>query len=600
MQAPRRAWVQHLPALAALGILILGWTLLSWRRWPDLLIDYGRELYVPWRLSEGQVLYRDLAYHFGPLSARIGAALFRMLGAGGDTLFAANLLLCAAATLLTYALSLRWLPRIDALAVAACFPCLLGFSHLQEVGNYNFICPYSQPLTHGLLLAILAACCVILFLNGRGAGWMVAAHALLALAFLCKPETFVAAAAAVAAGWWCAGRLNMLAGWRIWSRVASCAGAALLPLAGAAILHPIDGSAVSEVSAWLTPYRLIAGMTPAAGHFYEQISGLHAPLRSLAHVVLITAAECAALIFLAGAVRLLTRMSALWRGAGLLAWAALCAAAFMFIPRTLWLSLPRALPVVMIVLIVVQFRRVRAGGEGARRGAALLVLAVPAAALLLKIALRVQLDHYGFALAGPATLISAGLALGVLPRALAGTTGGCTLSRAAVWMALATVVAWHSATSARHYALKTTPCGSGRDLLFADGQDRRGRNRVLIEAIEYVERHVPAGAGLAALPDWALLNYTTRRVNPGRFHTVNPFDVHLFGERTILADLQTHPPEYIALCARDTTELGAAFFGRDYAKEIYAWILQNYTEEKVFGTWPPDPERFGVQILRKK
>ena len=40
----------------------------SWRRWPDPLVDFGRELYVPWRINAGQVLYRDLASLFGPLS----------------------------------------------------------------------------------------------------------------------------------------------------------------------------------------------------------------------------------------------------------------------------------------------------------------------------------------------------------------------------------------------------------------------------------------------------------------------------------------------------------------------------------------------------
>ena len=33
----------------------------TWRTWPDPIVDFGRELYVPWSLLEGQRLYADLA-----------------------------------------------------------------------------------------------------------------------------------------------------------------------------------------------------------------------------------------------------------------------------------------------------------------------------------------------------------------------------------------------------------------------------------------------------------------------------------------------------------------------------------------------------------
>lgn len=54
------------PALVSVSFLALSvWT---WRKWPDLLVDFGRELYVPWQLTTGKVLYVDIAYFNGPLS----------------------------------------------------------------------------------------------------------------------------------------------------------------------------------------------------------------------------------------------------------------------------------------------------------------------------------------------------------------------------------------------------------------------------------------------------------------------------------------------------------------------------------------------------
>ena len=52
---------------------------MSWRKWPDPLIDFGRELYLPWRLANGAVLYRDVDDFYGPLSQYLNAGLVEEL-----------------------------------------------------------------------------------------------------------------------------------------------------------------------------------------------------------------------------------------------------------------------------------------------------------------------------------------------------------------------------------------------------------------------------------------------------------------------------------------------------------------------------------------
>src|SRR5579872_2203659 len=63
---------------------LLAW--LSWRTWPDILVDFGQELYVPWRLAERDVLYKDVAWVTGPLSQYANALLFRLFGVSLTTL----------------------------------------------------------------------------------------------------------------------------------------------------------------------------------------------------------------------------------------------------------------------------------------------------------------------------------------------------------------------------------------------------------------------------------------------------------------------------------------------------------------------------------
>ena len=72
--------------------LLLAWT---WRSWPDPLVDFGRELYSAWRLAEGELLHRDLAWFNGPLSVWWNAAWFELAGVSFTTLIWVNLGLTA-------------------------------------------------------------------------------------------------------------------------------------------------------------------------------------------------------------------------------------------------------------------------------------------------------------------------------------------------------------------------------------------------------------------------------------------------------------------------------------------------------------------------
>ena len=70
------AWL-HVAVLAAAFAALFAWT---WGRWPDVVIDFGRELYVPWRMLEGEQLFRDLSWFNGPLSPHWNALVFRRSG----------------------------------------------------------------------------------------------------------------------------------------------------------------------------------------------------------------------------------------------------------------------------------------------------------------------------------------------------------------------------------------------------------------------------------------------------------------------------------------------------------------------------------------
>jgi hypothetical protein len=74
----RRVWQ---PLAAALPFAVFALlALVSWNRWLEPYVDSGRELMVPWRVSEGERLYADVEFHHGPLAPFLGAASDRLFG----------------------------------------------------------------------------------------------------------------------------------------------------------------------------------------------------------------------------------------------------------------------------------------------------------------------------------------------------------------------------------------------------------------------------------------------------------------------------------------------------------------------------------------
>ena len=92
---------KDLAFIAVIAALLL-WR--GWSRWTHPVIDFGRELYVPWQILEGKILYRDLAYFNGPLSPYLNALGLNIFGVSLTALVIVNFILLATLTLLLYQL----------------------------------------------------------------------------------------------------------------------------------------------------------------------------------------------------------------------------------------------------------------------------------------------------------------------------------------------------------------------------------------------------------------------------------------------------------------------------------------------------------------
>ena len=586
-------------------LVFLALTVWSWRKSPDPLIDFGRELYVPWQLTTGKVLYRDIASLFGPVSPYINALWFTLFGTSLTTLIVCNLAILAATIAGLYYLIASACDRFTATAATMVTLMVFGFSQYVEVGNYNFITPYSHEATHSIALAIV----VILSLSHGirvNRGWPFAVAGLaFGLLLLTKIETSVAMVVAVGAGF--GGCLMLGAEAR---RTASnglglflgmCALPPLLFVLYFSRYVPIPTAMSAIGTSWTVALNTDVVRNP----FYIRGMGLDDPVNnSLAMLKMFVGFLM--FVALAGAADRFGPTSwpaSRWAAAGLrAARLGVLVLGFMFIP---WFEFPKALPPIAAsacIGLVWLFVKRRHDREAAGQILPLLMWSSFAVVLLAKMFLFARLYHYGFYLALPATVLVIIVLAWLLPDLLKGDGAQGRTFRAIVQLVLASGVAAHLAISNAVYRSKNLSIGSGADRFLASDSAEEWHGAAVREAISRIEQSMPKEATIAVIPEGVMINYLTRRENPTPFVTLVPPEILAFGEDHIREAMEKSPPDYVLRVFRDVREYGVPDFGADsrYGREIMEWVRSRYDTVDVMGgrDLRESPQR--IEILRRR
>lgn len=596
--------------LLALGVSLAAFT---WRAWPDVVVDFGRELYVPWRLAAGERLYADVAYFNGPLSPYWNALLFGVFGVGLSTLAFANLALLALVTLLLYRQLRRLGGRLAATAGAVVFLVLFAFAQFTGIGNYNFVCPYSHELTHGFLLSLVSLGCLGRFAERARGVWLVLAGACLGLVFLTKAELFLADLVALGAGLslWLRARPEVL---RRSHGPWACAAALLVPaLAVVTVawgLLALGSSGGMALRGILGSWPEIVGGDAASLPFYRERMGLDAPLENLSRMAAWLAAWTAMALggaVLALAVGGLARRAprAAWLGGP---WGAALAAAAAFAALALarddvgWLEGLRPLPVFLLGAALATWlpfeRAVHEPRERARwvlQGAWIAF----ALALLPKQLLNPRISHYGFVLALPGALLVVVLLCAWIPRWLDARGAAAGAAARGLAVGLLAGALWG------HLPRLELQIAERKDFVLERGADTirtdRYRGPVVERALLQIEQALGPDQTLLALPEGIVLNYLARRRAPTRYVNFMPPEMVMYGEEEILKALRRSPPDAVVLVHKKTAEYGLPYFGTDYGERIHQWVARHYRGLPPIGGTPLDPRTsFGIQVLFRR
>jgi hypothetical protein len=585
---------------ATIAVAFLALAVWTWGAWPDVLMDFGRELYVAWRVAEGDILYRDVVSFYGPLSPHLNALWFHLFGVGLRTLALCNMailgLTVAAlwAVLRRGAAQGRWAPTVGALALLA----LCGFAQLNSMASFNFVAPYSHEATHGFALAVGALLSSLRLLETRRARWAATVGVLLGLSFLTKPEGFVAGLGAAALVTWLAlvgpgARPSRSRTWALFT-----AGMVAGPAAAYALLVmrlPAPEAAVALLGSWAYAANEDLRGLP----YFAWSMGTGDVAESVRALLRTAALQAAVFLPVAGLAWLAGRRPHLKRALALVAAVAVFAALAPYWRAPVWLGLARALPLWAAIAVGVSvwtLRRQRLDEGAYARHAARLALATFALLMLPRILLHSRLYHYGFVLAAPALLVVVAALMDWIPDALDRRGASGAVFRAAALAALAVVMAAHLSATQEWLRGKGAVVGSGADRFRSDV-----RGAYVSAALQGIARMARPSDTLVVLPEGVMVNYLLRMRSSVPYPTMLPTDVAQFGEAELLGALQREPPSLILLVHRETVEYGARFFGRDYGARIFEWIGRRYVRVGGAGDPPFQPgTKFGVAALRRR
>ena len=589
--------------LAVLAGLVVYFLAVSWRKWPDPLIDFGRELYLPWRLANGAVLYRDVDDFYGPLSQYFNAGLFKVFGPGLMVLVTANLVIFTAILAVIYRLFRRAWGPLAAWAAAAVFISVFAFSQSVGIGNYNYATPYAHEATHGLLVCLLLVAVLPAWVEEATPRRSFVAGLLFGLSAVLKPEIVLAAglvtgAALVVQRWW--RRPLRPAAIGMW-----LAGAVLPTVAFAVYFStevPWTLAWQFACRAWLNAatstrftgdpvQRGFLGFDQPGPHAMEHLG---ATLLALGLIAVIGAA-----VWFADRSKQTGRrwlvLGLVTVGLGLLAWFKL---PWADAGRCL-LGLTLAYGLAWIVALL-RARRTQANFTAP---VLRLLLAVLAAALLSRMLLNGRIQQFGFYQAALATLLVTAVLVGELPERLGAGRWGRITAFAGGLALLGPGVLFFAGHSRQLLQWKTQAVGEGRDQFFTFAPQMDPTGDFVGQAGAWL-RNAAGGQNqtLLVLPEGEMINYLARLPSP-----VAPF--FFFSAATsggreagIVRDLEKNPPDWIVLVSRDLREYGVQKYGEspEQGGQILDWAGDRYEVAASFGGDPLDFRQRGVMILKRR
>ncbi|MDX1371928.1 MAG: glycosyltransferase family 39 protein, partial [Nitrososphaeraceae archaeon] len=568
--------------------------------WLSPIIDFGRELYVPWQLASGKKLYEEIAYIHGPLSPYFNAAVFRLFGVNLQSIVIANLFILGLITILTFNIIESYAGRISGYSAVYVFLVVFSFNQLNDLASFNFICPYSHEMTHGILLNLASLWAFSsYFLKNKNLLYFTTGSFFLGLLFLTKVEMFFAGFCSTIIFFIIILWKEKYPAEKIINLALVFFGTLIVPV----LLFFMFLSRNSDIS-WgvygiLGGWKYLFNNDVVNTYFQSHIMGIENLSQNLGQLLKGILWTCIlilpAYLFSIAHQYFKKRIKNIYF---VLACAIFCIYyVFLFFVLIIngWSVIIRSFPVVILIFSGILIFNIIKNEDNYKKMLAAFYFGIFSFFLFLRIIFAVRIDHYGFALAFPGTVLIVTILLHYIPSWLNNHKKDSLIFR---FVAFSIVVAFctHFFLISNNYYNEKTAQVSTDNAVFYETPEMAN---LINKTVHQIKITVEAGETLLVVPEGVIFNFLTGIANPLRQEVFIPPAFALWSEQELVNQLINEKPDHILLIHRTTYEYGKPVFGKDYAKEFFKIIINNYQPNVLLGARPFTGSQFGMQFFKK-
>lgn len=573
------AWEKGLSLSAAFFLLLyICYYFLSnfWGRWGSVTVDFGRELYIPWQILQGKILYRDLAHINGPLSQYFNALVFYFFGASISTLLTANITIAALTSICIWRVVSMLTDNLVASLSVVVFVSLSVFSHDYDAGIFSFIAPYSHEITHGLLLGFAGLVALSGYAKRSTARRGFSLGTIMGLALLTKPEIALGVNTSLGTGVWLSLRHNNR-GRR--ENAASLAFIILGLLAPVTIAMTYLSLALSfdEALASITRmWRMSLDPHIRENEYYKKVLGTYYfvdSIKGIWHSLVIITVSFAFIIIGSQLGKVIHScrgfICCIFVSAIAYFVADFSSNTYYYFNSILWLQAGPLLS--FILLITLLARGIQQTGPGSQKIIVSVAFALFSTCLTLKVFFNAQFIHYGNFLLIPALILFCIATLYYIPNiffkdaAIRRTAFTCGL------IAISFLIYPRILMSINQLKIKQFPIYTHRGTIYWDN-----RSDSIQRILMFIKQNTKNGQSVAVFPEGEMLNFLSNTHNPIPYIHIIPPEWASFGDVAIVDALIKNHPDWIIVIKRDVETYGVGSFEEGYGSSIMAYIKSNY------------------------
>jgi hypothetical protein len=557
---------------------------LSWRKWCDPQIDYGRELYIPWRMAEGAKWFKDVEDLYGPLSRFIDASLFRIFGPGIMVVAWANIIIYFVTLGLLYDLFKRAWGVIAAISSLFVFVGVFSFSQLVITSNYNFVTPYSQQVTHGFLVCLILVALLPEWIKTTTikrsfwVGFMVGLTAVL------KPEFILASVLLFGLALF---YVIHSRGWVSFKVLGICILGGLLPTLSFfgffSTYLPVKQALFAACYAWLNGVFIWKDALTA--HLLNSFSGFDDPKVHLYNHLIATGLATAIIGIISG-VGFLARFLRLEGAKVGLALILALGMAAIGLKSIVWINVGQCLLGLLIIYgfhrltFMVRFHKAQSDSDSILKT----LLWVLALALMTRMVLNGRIYQYGFIQASMASLVIVAVLVDELPCLIRLKSLDLIIYRTGILVLLICGVLSIVGQSKALEVAKTLEIGHGTDMFYGYPVQVSADGEIVKNFSDRLSNN-PSNQTLVIVPEGIMINYLSRKESP---LPIQAFYTNRELEANLVQKLMFKRPDWVVFMSRDLKEYGVNLYGAkgQSGELISEWISKNY---HVSATWGQDP-----------